>query len=529
MALDNTTPAPPPPPSGPSDWTAVVHGNGFTNVERLAIWVGGTTPVASGVDPSSYFWQLDARPIGAPVEGVLPVIYVVVHGWAMGYRPAVDAAGGNLLWWGSKASMNGRWASDWAWAPVGPLAENTFPVNPTGVLQQIMQYDPNALALAYSWIDDSATDNSYSSDYASEASTHLNGIRLANALQEAIQPSFFQAGGLIRLIGHSHGSKVCTVATMTLQRRGIQVAHLTLLDSPETTLPLDSNGANLLGFYLEQLEIQDPSLDCARGVLVDNYASCFGVGYASSDPKSPVNHIVEVALAPSEIYGRVDLADAHTYAAGWYGGAAAGAAAQDQPPVGLAWPPVPAQFKPAMNQTWPGGGHAQSNQWLLAPGPSIIGSYSYTPAGLAVATSSSSGNVSGNPATALYFGPNGTSYSTYVGTYPTNNTDQYGFAFDLGWSSPQPGDYLVVTAGGWSIYTLLVIDGQSLPSGLTSIAINSDVWGSSTASLTIYFYSPSNVPGNQVTISNFRWIAVESADGSLAAHRAAKALQARAS
>lgn len=252
--------------------------------------------------------------------------------------------------------------------------------------------------------------------------------------------------------------------------------------------------------------------------LVD---ACFGVGYASSDPRSPVNNIVEVALDPSQIYGSTDLPDAHTYAAGWYGGAAAGAAAHGQPPVGLAWPPLPKVFRPAMNQKWPGG-YSQSNQWLLTPGSSIIGSYSYAMLGLDVTYRSHSGNVNGDPATGLVFGTTGTQYATFVGTYPCDRSGQYGIAFDLSWVSPQVGDYLVVTAGGFSTYTLLVLDGQSAPSGRTSIAINSDVWGSSTATITIYFYSPARVGADEVTISNFRWVAVAAADGSLAADRAAR-------
>src|SRR5262249_20804493 len=156
----------------------------------------------------------------------------------------------------------------------------------------------------------------------------------------ALWPTFIQAGGWVHLIGHSHGSKVCTVAAMTLQRRGVKVNHLTLLDSPESNLPLDSNGANLLGFYLQQMQIRDPTNSQAPGAFVDNYASCFGVGYASSDPSSPLNNIVEIALDPSKIYGG-DLEDAHTYAAGWYGAAAYGAGQHNQPPVGMSWPPVP--------------------------------------------------------------------------------------------------------------------------------------------------------------------------------------------
>lgn len=517
MAIDLNTPAPPVPPNAPSDWSTLVLGNPYSNVQRLAIWSGGVTPVASGVDPSPYFYELGEEPLmTADENGVWPTLYVVTHGWAPGYRSAVSAAGGKLHWWSKEASVGGRWSGDWAWAPFGPLTKPAFPVSSTGICQQILTLDPKATVVAYSWLDDSATDDSVTTDYESEAHTHTNGMRLANALIKAVTPEFWKEGGRVHLIGHSHGSKVCTVAALTLQQAGIQAAHLTILDSPESNLPLESNGANLLGLYLQGLNIQNQSYDCAAGTFVDIYPSCFGVGYASSDPKSPLNNIVEVALKPTKIYSYTDAADAHTYAAGWYSGAAAGAKAQGQPPVGLAWPPVPKDYQPALNQTWPGGSPSQANQWLLTAGPSQIDRYAYTPNGLAVDTSYTTGNVYGTPATGLAFlpaSPDRSKYSTFVGTFKANNSNQYGVCFDLEWTSPQPGDYLVVSIGGWSIYTLLVMDGQSAPTGKTSIAINSDIWGAINGTLTIYYLGSSQYAATQVVVSNFQWLAVTKANG----------------
>jgi len=527
MAINAPIPAPQPPPGGPSDWRSTVRGNSFSNVQRLALWIGGTTPINSGVDPSKYFLELGEAAVGAAVEGVLPTIYVVVHGWAPLYRPVVDAQRGNLLWWGSKASLSGRWASDWAWAPVGPLTSKpTFTVNPTGMLQQIAKHDSSADILAYSWIDDSATSDSSTSVYRSEAYTHINGLRLADALQKVIAPEFFQKGGLLKFIGHSHGSKVCTVAALALQQRNIRVAQLTIMDSPESNFPLTGNGANLLGFYLDQMDIRKPSDDGAAGALVDNYASYFGVGYTSANGSSPMDNIVEVALNPAKIYWTtINMGDAHTYAAGWYGGAAAGAARFGQPPVGLAWPPVQKPFEPALNQTWPGGTAKQDNQWLLAAGQSIIGTYSYAARSLSVTKGSTSGKVTGDPSTGLVFSPASSGwkdYSSFVGTFNVAD-DQYGLAFDIEWQSPQAGDYLVVTAGGnfLTIYTLLVIDGVSAPIGKTSVAISSDIWGSS-GTLSIYFLGSSQFARDQVKVSNFRWVYVGTANGPAVVQAAAE-------
>jgi hypothetical protein len=113
------------------------------------------------------------------------------------------------------------------------------------------------------------------------------------------------------------------------------VAHLTILDAPESDFTLENHAANLLGFYLEQMQIANPSYDCAAGAFVNNYASYFGVGYAGTPN---LKNVVEVTLDPYELYPLDDAGDKHSYAATWYGGAAAGTAAQGEPPLGLAWP-----------------------------------------------------------------------------------------------------------------------------------------------------------------------------------------------
>ncbi|HEV7722530.1 MAG TPA: hypothetical protein VGO60_14660, partial [Iamia sp.] len=385
---------PPPPPQAPSDWASVVHASAWSDLARLGRWTGGSTAIKVGQDPSPYFAPVASQSLG---RGATPApIYVVAHGWAPGYRSVVDQAGGSIWWWSPGAQVAGRWASDWCWAPVvGPPVRSRRPgliVDSTGVVQQIVAFDSTATVLAYSWIDDSATDSgtlNLAEVYRSEAYTHLNGIRLANALENAIAPSFFAAGGEIRLLGHSHGSRVATVAAMTLQQRGHAATHLSILDSPEWEPTLAVNGANLLGFYLDQLDIGDPS-GSAGGMYVDSYASYFGVTYTSADPSSPIGNVVQVGLNPSPVYGSVDPSDCHTYAAAWYGGAAAGAAAAQDPPLGLAWPPVPQPHTPTMNQRW---GAPGQDQWLLTAGASRYPTYRYAYHPLAVTTEATQGAV----------------------------------------------------------------------------------------------------------------------------------------
>jgi pimeloyl-ACP methyl ester carboxylesterase len=412
---------------------------------------------------------------------------------------------------------------------IAPLTP-PFPVNSTGLLQSIATLHSKAIVLAYSWIDNSATDSgdlNLDEVYRSEAYTHVNGIRLANALMQAIASSFWStAGSKLRLIGHSHGSKVATVAALTLQQRGLEVAHLTILDAPECEITLEVNGANLLGFYLEEMQILHPFFKCASGAFVDNYASCFGIGY---DGAPNLKNIVEVSLDPSKLYD-FNLSDQHSYAAAWYGGAAAGAALQNEPPLGLAWPPPPRTYLPALKQTWPTGTN-QFSQWQLALGamPDI---YTYGTQPLTLATVATEGNVSGDPSSTLVFGPAGTwpAYSIFQGSYQNpEDSDNYGIAFDIFWTTPFSGDYFVVTMESPDLgeqEVLLVMDGQSVPEEKTSVAINCDrsSWFSS-LSIYIYFLAAQQNTIGRVELSNFRFVVVGSASGYLRSRRLAAAAE----
>jgi hypothetical protein len=494
---------------------------------RLGQWVGRTKKVPSKTSPASLFQPVATASLGGGADP--PAIYVLAHGWAPGYRDAVKAQGGNLLWWGANASANGGvWSSEWAWSPVTAPVGSGFPVNPTGLLQSIAAFDPNAIILAYSWIDNSATetgDLKLDEVYRSEAYTNLNGLRLANALQQAIVPSFWSAfSSKLRLIGHSHGSKVAAVAALALQQAGKRVGHLTILDSPDDEKTLEINGANLLGFYLEQLQIMHPFFKCASGAFVDNTVSCFGLGY---DRATNLKNIVEVGLDPTNLYP-YDLGDQHSYAAAWYGAAAAAAASYQEPPIGLAWPPPPQNYLPALQQTWPTGTN-QASQWPLAVGP-MSEIYAYSTLPLPLSSVATDGNVQVDLPRKISFLPAGTwpGYSIFQGSYWNSlDSDNYGIAFDLLWIKPVPGDYFVVTMESPDLgeqEVLLVLDGQSFPGGQTSVSINCDN-SSWVYSLSIYMYflaAKGNLIG-RIDLSNFRFVVVGSASGYLRARREARA------
>ncbi|HYH47537.1 MAG TPA: hypothetical protein VEG34_17785, partial [Thermoanaerobaculia bacterium] len=64
MQDETSTPAPPSPPGGPSDWAGVVQGNRFSNLQRLGLWTGKKTLIPVGADPSKYFSPVAAGSLG---------------------------------------------------------------------------------------------------------------------------------------------------------------------------------------------------------------------------------------------------------------------------------------------------------------------------------------------------------------------------------------------------------------------------------------------------------------------------------
>ncbi|MFO0874197.1 MAG: thioesterase domain-containing protein [Phycisphaerales bacterium] len=511
--------APAPPSGASSDWSIAVHGNCLSNLNRLERWTGGTAKLPAGQSPQALFSCVDP---GSLVPGAAPMtVVVLVHGWAPGYRDNV-LANPALKWWDSDAASNSVWPSGWAWVPMqssNPAVQAT----PNGAFQLLAAYDPTAVVLGYSWIDDSATggsynDNTYLEVYQSAAYTTINGIRLANALVEALDPSFWtNPANTLHLIGHSHGSKVATVAALALQRRSLPVAHLTILDSPETELTLSGNGANLLGFHLNELTI-GPS---PGGLFVDSHVSRFGVGYAGT---RTLDQIVEVMLDPSKVFPDTDPGSQHSYAAIWYAGAAAAAKKFKLPPIGLAWPPAQSPDTPALNQLWPGGA-TNAAQWQLQAAAPIQSVDSFSTAPLKVYGEEQSGNVdfddnagvlkidaarSGSVQTSWFEG----------GYYNPAYSNGYGVAFQFDWTNPADGDYVVVTVESpergelGEQEVILVLDGRSLHGDLVDFPISwcADISGTfDTVKFVVYYVPASGNTQGHVTLREFRTIVVAGA------------------
>jgi hypothetical protein len=222
----------------------------------------------------------------------------------------------------------------------------------------------------------------------------LNGLRLAEAIQMALSPNFFSQEGLLHLLGHSHGSKVATVAALALQVAGLPVAQLTTLESPEDgpspkfqqsqLLPQHLagliNAQNFLWYYMEQMNVnannnvvggtngRTPVAPISGQIpnqfptYIDNYYSQDGFGSALGDfttgtgtplpnPQA-LGNIADVNLHPEIIYplptnldnipaAIAQVADtlfgSHDYPPPWYAQASQMSSPQAN---GLAWSPL---------------------------------------------------------------------------------------------------------------------------------------------------------------------------------------------
>lgn len=267
-------------------------------------------------------------------------LYVVAHGWAPGFTEDVllhSTPGNPLKSWQTVQFPGGIPAgADPQWLYTG-----INQVSAEGLAQAITDVDPNAIVLAFSWIDDSATPLSPNANTAnlsavsslllaseSESDTQVNGLRLASAVEQAIAPSFFTNKGLVHLLGHSHGAKVATVAALSMQEANVPVTQLSLFESPEDgpnvqqPLPVGllhapglGSAQNFLWYYLQQMQLsltplQDNGRTANNQTLVDNYFSQYGFGDPLAGFSNPAQAgLIDVQLHPEVLYGLPTASD----------------------------------------------------------------------------------------------------------------------------------------------------------------------------------------------------------------------------
>ncbi|WP_406694170.1 VCBS repeat-containing protein [Singulisphaera sp. Ch08] len=454
-------------------------------------------------------------------------ISVIVHGWAPGYQGWVnyEATQKNhvLKWWETDPSQPGYDPSWTAMNPQGPASDwllhgetvstllNTTVVSAVGLAQSILSridpselagrpIDPNTVVLAYSWTDDSATPTWDILDtkipeqaYKSEALTTLNGERLASALESVLGTAFT---GKLQLVGHSHGSKVVSVAATALQQAKMRVDQVTLLDSPEDDVTVVGDAANYNWFFLKNLNNLDRSKEL--NTFVDNYISAFNVPYSgirlSNGGGESLSQIVDVDLTP-DIYYSYDLSGRHGYAASWYAGSSQPNLTYQQK-VGQYWstllPANPNSANPVKNlspyyeQNWNELFHAADQQFVLNPKNAApketITFQSYNASGVTVIQ-------------------NGTTNHSQPVSLRAPLHGQSGIAFSYQFPTYQAGDRLIILADGNLAF---VMDAALVGSNVAQATLSLSGYPLELHNLTFILTSTTSNQTSQVVVLNFQ-------------------------
>jgi hypothetical protein len=467
-------------------------------------------------------------------------VYVVAHGFAYGYEDLVNQYYKDhkaiLKWWQTiDPNISGT---------LGPNASEMFisannggspPVNitPFGLANSILRADPNAVVLAYSWVDESAG-ASLTDDSQSEAYTHMNGVRLAHALEEALPSTFHSSGGDLHLIGHSHGSKVATVAAVTLQRDGNandQVAYLTIMDSPEdgSTLAFDSNGSNSLWYYLGALNV-----GAGPGqTFVDNYISYLDGPIGSiqgvdpldtSTKRSDLQNVVDVDLSAGVSALSLGVADSHAYAWNWYSGAIQNWASNSDPGSVLGGESVlnpnnlgtlAGSYKQSMKKS-------TDPQFVLTAGSqtntesvhSTFSNLTFTSSSVTTGSTYDSTGLTlkeaGKGAGANFTGKFDISGSVFSGQFS-------GISFNYQFSNPGEGDQLLIyvdttTVGGQELHYAMTGTVAAKQEQFATLSLGS-LTHDYHANIEVQLVSPSGSTGAAVTITNMQQFTIPNVSG----------------
>ncbi|AGA31201.1 FG-GAP repeat domain-containing protein [Singulisphaera acidiphila] len=453
-------------------------------------------------------------------------ITVISHGWAPGYQGWVNYEANVknhvLKWWETDPSQPGYDSSWTSQNPQGPASDwllhgetvstifGTTEVSATGLAQAILSRtnstvpgsptDPNAAVLAYSWIDDSATptwnvlDTKIPEDaYKSEALTTLNGARLASALESVLGTSFT---GKLQLVGHSHGSKVVSVASAALQQAKMRVDQVTILDSPEDDVTVAGDAANFNWYFLKNLSNLNRSSPV--NTFVENYISEFNVPYSglqlSNGQGQNLNQIVDVGLTP-DIYYSYDLGGRHGYAASWYTGSSDPNLTYQQT-VGQYWSPLlPANsgasnpvknLSPYYEQNWDDLFQPADQQFVLEPQTAAPSeTITFQTYGTAPVSVTQNGTISQSQPISLRAPLRG----------------QSGIAFDYQFPTYQPGDRLIILADGDVAF---VMDAALVGSSVAHATLSLSGFPLETHSLTFILTSTTSNQTSKVVVSNFQ-------------------------
>ena len=372
----------------------------------------------------------------------------------------------------------------------------------------------------------------------SESRTQWAGLMLADAIEQALAADFFGAKqGLVHIMGHSHGAKVATVATVALEAANVPVSQLTLFDSPETgpTRPLEldipgvGGGQNFVWRFLQELPpgtISKTPVAIGRqatgGTFVDNYSSATGFG-APVNGYAGLGSVVDVLLRPAALYnpsGSIAgdlgaLFPSHDYPPAWYAQASLqNPSAASNVKNGLYWSPLlnpltTAFLQPTHEQFQPfpapNQGEFVRRQFEVA-GSGASSAVTVNSSPLAYAIQPTTGNVvdTGSQMTFTIGGSNPLSTATISFVpYATDSTDSpvgTGLELDVAFSGIEAGEtvQLVVSVHGMAVpqvnlpptllsgstgfmtLPLLTLDGETSGAGPRMATISLDVFRNQT-------------------------------------------------
>lgn len=502
-------------------------------LSRLARFVPSASPqVSDWVSVAAGDSHLDPATNGGDIN-----IYVIAHGWAPGFQDMVLLNGtplDPLKWWETlDTSLAG--------SPGTPASPEMFygsagggvQINPTGLAYAITQADPKAVVIAYSWIDDSATpsfENTVPEGAdLSEAYTAMNGVRLANALEQALPSTFHAENGQLHLIGHSHGTKVATVATLTLNQTAnpnFQVSQLTVLDSPEvdSLLVREDNAANNLWYFLGGLDISHSS-PTATQTFVDHYISEFDNDFGPLQGFNPFNttqttdalqKIVDVNLQGDVIISSIDFGDLHGYAFNWYGGGSQAWAQNPTPTVANQWSPLfnVANLPTAANYTQSWSNQTQPQFQLTAGNAtnSVTDTPSFTDL-VFKSTTVTNGSTYNSSSGEISLSENGNSTATFTGKF-SPESGLNGISFQYEFTNPGQGDQLIISVTGedflYSIYFVMTGTVAGSNTGVGTLSLTSIAGSFFDKDIKIQLIPAAGSSGAAVTISNLQQFTTQS-------------------
>jgi pimeloyl-ACP methyl ester carboxylesterase len=242
-----------------------------------------------------------------PIEpGSIPPshLYVITHGWEPGWDRAI-AENPDLRCWQD------------------PECEPWM----RSLAQVILDSDPHAIVLSYSWLDDAATMRVMFAQRNALANTDRQGRWMAEAITQALGDDFIDRSGRMHFVGHSYGARVIALAAFYLPKRP---QSLTLFDPPDAPLAGVMGGQTHLADLLGKLNI-------GRGegeIFVDNYVSMVGRQYRWQPRLASVIDVV--LTAP---YSQLSYRDRHLYPMSFY-------AQTGDEEFGLGWSPLIAHGQP---------------------------------------------------------------------------------------------------------------------------------------------------------------------------------------